>query len=119
MPKAATAEPDTRGETDENARVRTGNLPQNFVQRLGLPPLRGPRLKFGEFIAWWAAIPADKQKNITVYTYVLIPVLNFPDREHYIDVIPGETPLRTEEEVLNRYGLGDFHFKMKYAGDNV
>lgn len=119
MPKAPAAERETSVQSAETVENRTANLPQNSVQRLGLPPLKGPRLKFAEFVQYWADIAADRRTHITVYVYVLLPLLNFPDREHSIDKIPGETPLGTEEEVLNRYGLGDFHFKMKYSAEGV
>jgi hypothetical protein len=119
MPKAPVAETVRRAETLSLQPKYGGNLPQNSVQRIGLPALKGPRLKFKEFIEYWNEITPALRAHISVYVFALFPKLNFPDREHNIGVIPGETPFENEEDILNRFGLGDFYFKMKYSAEGL
>jgi hypothetical protein len=91
-----------------------------LTDRLGLPPINNPRVDFRDFVKYWTSI-SDKPiaRQIFVYIYPLFPKLNFPQGEHNIGKIPGETPIRSEEEILSRFGLGDFHFLMQYAGDGL
>jgi len=112
--------------TAPQASRRGVNLPPNFARANGLPPLKGSQLTFPDFITWWRAVDAEKRKNIAVYVYPLFPVLNFPDREHAIEVMSGTTPLGGEkgppEEVatqaaLNTWGLGDFYFQLQYQSE--
>lgn len=75
---------------------------------------------------WWNNLPEWALKKIDAYVYRDQPVLLDPPRDangkplYYknIGIIPGETPIQDDLDLLNRFGCGSYHVIISETGSD-
>jgi hypothetical protein len=129
-PKKATDPPKRRGRPPATAATK-GTIrppkPLHFPKRPGftLPPEK--------FFKYWTTLPQECQDRAAVYVYRNWPVLNFaqiltPEEQELVrskkkmlttNIAKPEKPFDTDDwetEIKNRWGSGNYHFKINDVG---
>lgn len=87
-----------------------------------LPPPPSPKLTPVKFFAYGRSLGAKHRARVCYYVYRLFPVINLkhkdPGARTYIDVLPGEQALTDVDDVLGRWGCGDYWITLNDSGRN-
>jgi hypothetical protein len=132
-PKKATDPPKRRGRTPANAPTVATKGTIRPPKPLHFPKRPGFTLPPEKFFKYWTTLPQECQDRAAVYVYRNWPVLNFaqiltPEEQELVrlkkkmlttNIAKPEKPFDTDDwetEIKNRWGSGNYHFKINDVG---